>query len=235
MANSTSSTASYRHGNRRSPRIIAALVVAALVGAFGLLADEVLEGDTLNFDLAILNWFRVPGDPTQMIGPTWLQEAVRDMTSLGSFSLLGLITIVVVVALLLQHKARTGWYLAACVVGGAILSTVLKDLFNRPRPDLPAVARVFTASFPSGHATESAVVFLTIGVLLAESTVERPLKAFYLGVAIFLTLLVGVTRIYLGVHYPTDVLAGWMLGTAWALICWAGVQFLKPAPAAPTT
>ena len=69
LANSTSA-ASSRHWNRRSPRIIAALVVAALVGAFGLLADEVLEGDTLNFDLAILNWFRVPGDPTQMIGPT---------------------------------------------------------------------------------------------------------------------------------------------------------------------
>ena len=181
-------------------------------------------------DNAILNLFRVPGNPAESIGPTWLQEAVRDVTSLGSFSLLGIITFVVVMALLLGGKRQTGWYLAACVVGGAILSTVLKDVFNRPRPDLPSVARVFTASFPSGHALVSAVVFLTIGVVLSEATERLRLKVFYLATAIVLTLLVGATRIYLGVHYPTDVLAGWMLGTAWALICWAGVQFLKRSP-----
>ena len=116
------------------------------------------------------------------------------------------------------------------MVGGAILSTALKALFDRPRPDLPAVAKVFTASFPSGHATVSAVVFLTIGVLLAEAAETTRLKAFYLGVAIFMTLVVGASRVYLGVHYPTDVLAGWMLGTAWALLCWAGAQFLKGSP-----
>lgn len=215
------------HFALRSPRIIAAVVVAALLTAFGLLADEVLEGDTLSFDMSIIDLFRVPGNPAETIGPAWLQEAVRDVTSLGSFSLLGFITIVVVVGMLLQGKIRTGWYLAACVVGGAILSTALKALFDRPRPDLPAVAKVFTASFPSGHATVSAVVFLTIGVLLAEAAETKALQVFYLGVATFMTLVIGASRVYLGVHYPTDVLAGWMLGTAWALLCWAGAQFLK--------
>jgi undecaprenyl-diphosphatase len=218
----------------RSPRIIAALVVAALLGGFGMLADEVLEGDTLSFDNAILALFRNPANPAEPIGPTWLQEAVRDVTSLGSFSLLGIITFVVVMALLLGGKQRTGWYLTACVVSGAIVSTVLKDLFNRPRPDLPAVARVFTSSFPSGHALVSAVVFLTIGVVLSEATGRLRLKLFYLTVAVVLTLVVGATRVYLGVHYPTDVLAGWMLGSGWALICWAGVQFLKHSPADTT-
>ena len=218
----------------RSPRIIAALVVAALLGGFGMLADEVLEGDTLSFDNAILALFRNPANPAEPIGPTWLQEAVRDVTSLGSFSLLGIITFVVVMALLLGGKQRTGWYLAACVVSGAIVSTVLKDLFNRPRPDLPAVARVFTSSFPSGHALVSAVVFLTIGVVLSEATDRLRLKLFYLVVAVILTLVVGATRVYLGVHYPTDVLAGWMLGSGWALICWAGMQFLKHSPADTT-
>jgi undecaprenyl-diphosphatase len=224
----------YPRWSWRSPRVIAAVVIAALLTAFGMLADEVLEGDTLDFDLRVLNLFRVAGNPAELIGPAWVQEAVRDVTSLGSFSILGFITIVVVLDLLLRGKRQSGWYLAGCVIGGAILSTWLKTVFDRPRPDLPAVAKVFTASFPSGHATVSAVVFLTMGVLLAEAAAHRRLKVFYLGVAVFLTLMVGVSRVYLGVHYPTDVLAGWMLGTAWALICWAGVQFLKPAPEAPT-
>lgn len=218
----------------RSPRVIAAVVVALLLGAFAMLTDEVLEGDTLDFDLRILNLFRVAGDPTKLIGPPWLQEAVRDVTSLGSFSILGFITIVVVLDLLLRGQRQSGWYLAGCVVGGTIISSVLKTVFDRPRPDLPAVVEVFTASFPSGHATVSAVVFLTVGVLLAEAATRTWRKLFYLGIAVFLTLVVGVTRIYLGVHYPTDVLAGWMLGTAWALLCWGGVQFLKRTPDAPT-
>lgn len=219
----------------RLARVAPALAVAALLGAFGLLADEVLEGDTLSFDMAVLGVFRTPGNLADPIGPTWLEEAVRDVTSLGSFSILGLITIVVVVTLLLNGRQRTGWYLTFCVVGGTILSTSLKALFGRPRPDLPTLTQVFTASFPSGHATVSAVVFLTIGVLLAEAAEPRRLKLFYLGVAMFLTLVVGVSRIYLGVHYPTDVIAGWLLGSAWATLCWVGAELFLRAPRAPAT
>jgi undecaprenyl-diphosphatase len=215
-------------------RVLPALVVAALCGVFGLLADEVTEGDTLTFDMSVLKLFRDPANLANPLGPAWLQEAVRDVTSLGSFSLLGLITILAVLALLLQGKQRAGWSLALAVIGGAIVSTGLKALFDRPRPDISDLTRVFTASFPSGHATVSAVVFLTIGVMLAEASANFRLKAFYLSVAIVLTLIVGVTRIYLGVHYPTDVLAGWMIGTAWALLWWVGIQiFLKPAANAP--
>ena len=101
----------------RSPRIIAAVVVATLLTAFGLLADEVLEGDTLSFDMSILNLFRVPGNPAETIGPAWLQEAVRDVTSLGSFSLLGFITIVVVVGMLLQRQ-NPHRLVSCCLRGG---------------------------------------------------------------------------------------------------------------------
>ena len=210
-------------------RVAPALVAAGLLGVFGLLADEVVEGDTMSFDRTILELFRTPGNLSDPIGPTWLEEAVRDVTSLGSFTILGFITLVVFLQLLFKGKQQTAWYLLFAVVGGTIISTVLKALFDRPRPDFEAVARVFTASFPSGHATVSAVVFLTVGVMLAEVATNRRLKALYIGGAIFLTIVVGITRIYLGVHYPTDVLAGWLIGSAWAIICWAGAELLlKP-------
>lgn len=206
---------------------LGALAAAALLGGFGLIADEVVEGDTHDVDTAILMALRTPGDPTDPIGPAWFEEAVRDVTSLGSFSVLGIIVVVVFTYLLLVGKARTGWFMVSAVVGGTIISTVLKALFDRPRPDLTGVAHVFTASFPSGHATVSAVVFLTIGAMLAEATPERRLRLFYVATAILLTVLIGLSRIYLGVHYPTDVLAGWSLGAAWALLCTTTAHFVR--------
>lgn len=206
---------------------VGALVAAALLGGFGLLADAVVDGDTLNLDNAVLMALRTPGDATDPIGPAWLEEAVRDVTALGSFSVLGILVIVAFAYLLLAGKQRTGWFMVFAVVGGTIISTVLKMLFDRPRPDLTGVAEVFTASFPSGHATVSAVVFLTIGAMLAETTPERRLQLFFIGVAVALTVLVGLSRIYLGVHYPTDVLAGWSLGAAWALLCTSVARYLR--------
>lgn len=206
---------------------VGALVAAALLGGFGLIADAVVDGDTLNLDNAVLAALRTPGNPADPIGPAWLEEAVRDVTALGSVSVLGIIVLLVFAYLLLAGKQRTGWFMVFAVVGGTIISTVLKLLFDRPRPDLTGVAEVFTASFPSGHATVSAVVFLTIGAMLAETTPERRLQLFYIGVAVALTVLVGLSRIYLGVHYPTDVLAGWSLGAAWALLCTSAARSLR--------
>lgn len=206
---------------------LGALAAVALLGGFGLIADAVTDGNTLNLEKVVLMALRTPGDPADPIGPAWLEEAVRDITALGSFSVLGFLVVVVFAYLLLVGKQRTGWFMVFAVVGGSIISTVLKMLFDRPRPDLTGVAEVFTASFPSGHATVSAVVFLTIGAMLAESSPERQIRRFFVGVAIALTVLVGVSRIYLGVHYPTDVLAGWSLGAAWALLCTTAAHFLR--------
>ena len=200
--------------------------LAAILLAFGLLADEVVEGDTLQFDRAVLMWFRTPGRPEIPVGPLWLQEAMRDITSIGSFSLLGLVTIIAVLQLLLSGQRRLAVYVGLAVIGGTIVSSILKVLFDRPRPDIPGAPHVFTASFPSGHSTLSAVVFLTLAAVLAAATPMRRLKAFYVTTGALLTIIVGISRIYEGVHYPTDVVAGWMVGTSWALLCWIGAQLL---------
>jgi undecaprenyl-diphosphatase len=209
----------------RRPLIFLALGAAALLGGFGMLADEVLEGDTVAFDRAVTLWFRDAGNMSDPLGPVWLEEAGRDLTALGSFSVLGLIVVATVIYYLLAGRRATAAFVAFAVISGTILSNLLKDVFDRPRPDVEAATRVFTASFPSGHSTLSAVVYLTLGVLLAEASADRRLSGFFLGIGIFLTLLVGVSRVYLGVHYPTDVIAGWSLGTAWALLCWAGYKW----------
>ena len=109
-----------------------------------------------------------------------------------------------------------------------MLVDVLKQIFERGRPDLvPHAVQVFSASFPSGHATLSAVTYLTLGALVARLAPHRLAKAYVLGVAIVLTLLVGTSRVYLGVHWPTDVLAGWCVGAAWAIACWLVAVWLQ--------
>jgi undecaprenyl-diphosphatase len=210
---------------RRLPYVLAGFA-AALLWAFWFVADEVMEGDTVAFDAAVTSFFRERGNPNDPWGPTWLEEAVRDVTALGSFTILGFVLIVVALFLALSGKARTALFVAVCVIGGAIASTVLKAVFDRPRPDVAAATHVFTASFPSGHAALSAVVYLTLALLLAEASPNRALKVYFIGLGVFITFAVGISRIYIGVHYPTDVLAGWSLGAAWALVCWVGYSFL---------
>ncbi len=213
--------------SQRTQLYVGCGIAALLLTGFGLLADEVLEGDTLGFDTAILMLFRDPAAPSVPLGPSWFAEATRDITALGSFSVLGLLVAAVTLHLLLTGAWRTGVLVLVSVIGGTIVSTALKAIFDRPRPDLTGAVDVFTASFPSGHATISAVTYLTIGVLLAEREARWPPRVLYLGGAVLLTLAIGCSRVYLGVHYPTDVIAGWSLGTAWALICLIAAEILR--------
>jgi undecaprenyl-diphosphatase len=210
---------------RRLPYVLAG-IVAALLGAFGFVADEVIEGDTVVFDQAVTSFFREAGNLNDPWGPIWLEEAMRDVTALGSFTILGFVLLAAVLFLGLSGKGRTALFVAVAVIGGTIVSTGLKIAFDRPRPDVEAATRVFTASFPSGHATVSAVVYLTLGLLLAEAMTNRRLKTYFIGLGVFISLAVGITRVYLGVHYPTDVIAGWSIGAAWSLVCWAGYSVL---------
>ena len=202
-------------------------IVAALLTGFAFVADDVMEGETQAFDNAVLMAFRVPGQPETPIGPHWLVEAIRDVTALGSFSVLGALVAIVVIYLLLVGQRGKAVLILGSVISGTIVSTVLKYLFDRPRPDLTGVAEVFTSSFPSGHALVSAVTFLTIGAILAAATKIRRLRIFYVATAILLTLIVGSSRVYLGVHYPTDVIAGWSLGAAWALGAFIVARLLR--------
>jgi undecaprenyl-diphosphatase len=132
-----------------------------------------------------------------------------------------MITLATIAFLVMAGKQRMALLVLAAVGGGMVASALLKIGFERPRPDLvPHAARVYTASFPSGHSMLSAVTYLTLGALLAQGQATRPLRAFFLGFAIVLTVMVGASRIYLGVHWPSDVLAGWCGGAAWAGLCW---------------
>ena len=165
--------------------------------------------------------FRNPGDLSDPIGPAWLQIMFRDITSLGGPTVVTLIAVAVSGFLLIDGKRFAALLMLASVGGGALLSSVLKLGIDRPRPDLVAhLVEVSTASFPSGHAMLSAVIYLTLGALLSRVEAPRRVKIYVLAVAVFLTFLVGLSRIYLGVHWPTDVLAGWCAGSAWAMLCW---------------
>ncbi|MBS7537450.1 phosphatase PAP2 family protein [Ancylobacter lacus] len=200
---------------------------AALVG-FAAIADEVLEGETHGFDEALLLAFRNPADHADPIGPAWLEIAMRDITALGSTSVLMLVTLIAIGFLLMAGKRGAALLVTLSIAGGTALSLALKSGFDRPRPDLVAhLVDVHTLSFPSGHAMLTAVTFLTLGALLARTQRSRRLRAYIVGIALFLTLLVGSSRVYLGVHWPTDVLAGWCVGSAWALICWMLALWLQ--------
>ena len=200
--------------------LLAAIAAASgLLLAFLSLADEVVEGETEAFDNSILMLFRDPTNVDQVVGPDWVHEMVRDITALGSFSLLGLAVIGVCAYLVMVRLKSAALLLIVSVIGGTLLSTFLKMGYNRPRPDLTAMSQQFTASFPSGHAMLSAVTFLTIGAVLARLAPSRRLQIFAIAGGVFLTVLVGCSRLYMGVHYPSDVLAGWCLGAAWAVLC----------------
>ena len=152
----------------------------------------------------------------------------RDLTSLGSPVVLALVTIAAVGYLLLERKRETAVFVILAVCGGAVLETLLKLGFARPRPELVShLVDVNSFSFPSGHATMATITYLTLGVLLARVQERRRIKLYLLAVAILVALIVGISRVYLGVHWPTDVLAGWCVGAAWALACWLVAAWLQ--------
>ena len=195
--------------------------IAAVLWGFVSLADEMLEGETHAFDRMLLLALRNPADLAVPIGPPWLEICARDLTSLGGIPVLTLVTLCAAGFLLVVRKHHWALLLVIAVGGGLLLASGLKELFDRPRPELvPHIVQVATLSFPSSHAMLSAVTYLTLGALLARAQPRRRVKAYLLGVGIVLTLLIGSSRVYLGVHWPTDVLAGWCTGAAWAMLCW---------------
>jgi undecaprenyl-diphosphatase len=192
-----------------------------LLFIFVRLAGEVTEGETQAFDFKIVRALRSADDPSRPIGPAWVENALLDLTAIGGPTVLGLVVLSVVGFLLLQTRYRTALFVLATAISGEVVNTVMKAAFNRPRPSIvPQLRAVFSTSFPSGHAMESAIVYLTLGAILMRVAESRLTKAYILAISMLLTVLVGVSRVYLGVHYPTDVIGGWIIGFVWASICW---------------
>jgi undecaprenyl-diphosphatase len=216
-----------RAGEQVELRLVASLLIVVALGwAFAELTDSVLEHETHAFDRALLLALREPGDPSDPLGPGWMHEVGRDVTALGGVAVLGLLTAAVLGYLWIRRQHRAASVLLAGVLGAALASPLLKRAFDRPRPELvPHMAEVYSASFPSGHAMMSAATYLLLGMMLARVHRERRVRAYLVAASTLIALLVGVSRVYVGVHWPTDVLAGWALGALWAIVVWTVAEW----------
>jgi undecaprenyl-diphosphatase len=206
----------------------ALLVLGGGLAAFIDISEDLGEDPKHAFDMNVLMALRVPGHPHDPIGPRWLEIVATDITALGSTAVLTLLALLVGGFLLMKRKPWAVVTLTTALLGGLALSQTLKMLFGRERPPPPfRLAEAINASFPSGHAMLSAIAFLTLGALLAKVLPEKRSKAYVMGAAIFVAMLVGLTRIYLGVHWATDVFAGWAVGAVWAMLCWIAAWLIE--------
>jgi undecaprenyl-diphosphatase len=227
-------------GPKRTPDLVAWLgrhefatlvLLAAVAGGIWLfleVASEVRAGESHALDERILRAMRHPADPSDPIGPPWFEEVMRDFTALGGIGVLSAFVLALTSFLLLVRKTHAALLLVAAVGGALLVSSLLKHGYDRPRPDLvPHGSIVMSSSFPSGHSTLAAATYLTMGALIARVQARRGMKAFAILVGAALAGLVGVSRVYLGVHWPTDVLAGWTLGAVWASVVWLVARALQ--------
>ncbi len=215
------------------PILMVLVLVAGGIWLFVVLADLVEAGTLQAFDERVLLAFREPDDPTELLGPQWMEVVVRDITALGGVAVLSMVTFAVVGYLVLRGRQRTALFVMVAVVSGGLLTFWLKDAFGRERPGLvPFLDPVHTAAFPSGHTKMATTTYLTLAVLLARTEKRRRVRAYLVAVATGLAILVGISRVSLAVHWPTDVLAGWAAGAVWALLGWVVLYWLQERGAA---
>ncbi|HLZ76747.1 phosphatase PAP2 family protein [Phenylobacterium sp.] len=226
---------------RLESRVLIVLIAAAgaLWGFFNI-ASEVGEGETKALDTRLLLMLRNAAEPSDPVGSQALQESMRDVTALGGVTVITLVTTVALLLFLMHRKLWHAGIFALAVTLAFVSSEGLKDVYDRPRPELaPHGSYVYGSSFPSGHSTLSAAVYLTLAVLISSLEANRGTKRMVFALAGVLVAGIGFSRVYLAVHWPSDVLAGWCLGGAWALIAWVALlrfggrdQIAEPEPAA---
>ncbi|WP_416397677.1 phosphatase PAP2 family protein [Allohahella sp. A8] len=208
--------------------LLTLFVLAGIAWTFIWVTGEVVGGDSHALDEQLLMSMRTASDPSDPVGPHWVEELMRDITGLGGVGVLTFLTLVVAGFLVLQRKGKVALVVLVTIGSGIALSLLMKMGFDRPRPELvPHESYVYTTSFPSGHSMMSAVVYLSLASLLARVQQNRKVKIYLLAVAMVLTMMIGISRVYMGVHWPTDVLAGWMAGAFWALLCYMVTRHLQ--------
>ena len=195
------------------------------LAVFTALAAQLGTPSVQRFDETVVRSLRNAEDLAQPIGPAWFKELARDFTALGGYGILSTITLLVTTFLHLERRPARAHFVVVAIVAGYSLSMTLKALIARPRPDIvPWLSHVHSSSFPSGHSMMSAVVYLSLGLMLSDLTSRRLLKTFVVVAPLTISALVGLSRVYMGVHYPTDVVAGWWLGISWSLACWLAIR-----------
>lgn len=214
----------HRSQVRASTTLAWSLTTVSLI-LFAGLAMLVSQDMTTGFDRKILTWFR--DDSGEITGPLWVRESLLEITALGGYPIIVLAMLIAIAGLVSVGKKKAASFLALSVAGGSALSSLMKLVFNRPRPDLVVhLDQIYTSSFPSAHAMVSMVTWLTLALVMTRFVSRDSLRILLLCVAITLSLLIGFSRVFLGVHWPSDVLAGWLLGIAWACASWLVAHYL---------
>lgn len=203
----------------RKRALLLVMLLTGLAWMFIEMAIVVLAGDTLQFDRNLVLALRSPDDLTDPLGPTWLEEMMRDGTALGSNWILLSLSLFSAIYLYLRDRKKMALCLVVAILSGLAVAFGLKHLIARPRPDMVTHATtVYTASFPSAHAMMSTLVYFSLALILASVQSRKSIKTLIYAGAVLVAFWVGFSRVYLGVHWPTDVLAGWCAGAFWALL-----------------